>query len=145
MFWQKTHQTFRPLLLCALLITHTSISPLLTEKFNFAQYQYYIITCITSCCIGMLICILIQKHYSNGPTLVPKENSKDKGTKKQLLEQLLPKINNAQTDIHTIKEEQKKLINLAQEQKNNICLEPLQLFRMHNNCLIITSLLHWRR
>ncbi len=136
----KTYFTLRTIILCVLLVSHQLTHSSFSETFDFAAHQSCIVACITSCFIGVIACILFQKYCCNKPTITQQQSSKEKEAKKQILTQLTSKIDTLQNNISTMKEEQKKLTELVQIQKNQINDESLELLNLHKSCILIISL-----
>ena len=141
----KKRSLLRTLIIAMLFITHQQNNPIAIEIFNLEPYQSYIMPCITSCCIGIIVCILFQKFCCHKPIIVQQQNPKEKEAKKQLLTQLNSKIEALQKNVDVMKEEQKKLTKLVQIQKNQINCESLELFNLHKNCLLMISFSYWHQ
>ena len=114
----KNHLILR-IILFIFLISYQHNNPF-TENFDFIPYKSYIITCITSCCVGVILCVLFQRYCCNTSIIISKEKGHNENTKVKILEQLHLKINNIQENITIVKEEQEQLRTVFNEHKNDL-------------------------
>lgn len=117
MFSQKIRHILHTMVLYTLLTINQPIHPMFSEKLDLPSYHAYIITCITSCCIGAILYALIQKYCCNKPTILSQQFPKETAPHQKKFEELHTTMNNIQTDINSIKEKYQELIEL--NTKNN--------------------------
>ena len=84
--------------------------PTFPEDFTITPYQSYIIACITSCCVGILLCALFQR-CTKAP-IVPKES--------QNMQELKTKLDNAEKKLDLIGQNGKEISDLLAKQNDDI-------------------------
>jgi hypothetical protein len=105
MLTSKKNLLLRILFIFSLLNIPQYNYPTLTQDFTITAYQSYIIACITSCCIGMVLCAFIQK-YCDGPSVAI---LKEKQQKKEAHQDFFKKL---ETKVDSIEQHEQKIVNL---------------------------------
>lgn len=133
------HSFLYTLIISVLFITQQN------NPINLEPYQSYIIACVTSCCMGIILCILFQKYCCDKPTTIIKKDPLNKKAKLEFFKQLSSQINTLQKTVENMNKEQNKLIELTQKKENKNC-ESLDLLNVYKNqAFIISFLYHYQK